>query len=250
MENKAIILAAGRGSRMKEHTETKPKCLTELAGKTLLDWQIEALRKAGIEDVYVVRGYRSELINRPGLQYIKNERWAETNMVASLFCFDSSIREPTIISYSDIVYHKSHIEELKKVESDITITADKEWFALWKLRFENPFEDAETFITKDGRLNAIGGKTHHFNDIEAQYMGLIKLSPKGWGIVRSVYDELTQERKDNIDMTSLLNLLLEKGVPINVVYVKGQWCEVDSYDDVLCYERELNKNPEWAHDWR
>ena len=57
---KAIILAAGRGSRMCQLTEEQPKCLTKLAGKSLLEWQQEALKATGIQEIVVVGGYRYE----------------------------------------------------------------------------------------------------------------------------------------------------------------------------------------------
>ena len=59
---KAIILAAGRGSRMKELTEEIPKCLLEVEDKALLDRQIESLRGAGIDEIAIVTGYKRELL--------------------------------------------------------------------------------------------------------------------------------------------------------------------------------------------
>ena len=53
---RAIILAAGRGSRMKKLTEMHPKCLIKFKGKSLLDWQIEAIKKVGIENIALVTG--------------------------------------------------------------------------------------------------------------------------------------------------------------------------------------------------
>ena len=53
----AIILAAGRGSRLGHLTDVLPKCLTVVAGRTLLDWMLGALRDAGIERVLIVGGY-------------------------------------------------------------------------------------------------------------------------------------------------------------------------------------------------
>ena len=58
----AIILAAGRGSRMRELTDTKPKCLLELAGRPLLHWQLDALRDAGVERIVLVRGYAAHTL--------------------------------------------------------------------------------------------------------------------------------------------------------------------------------------------
>ena len=74
---KAIILAAGRGSRMKNLTERNPKCLVELHGKSLLDRQLDALNMANIEDIAIVTGYRREMLIRSGLREFHNPRWAE-----------------------------------------------------------------------------------------------------------------------------------------------------------------------------
>src|SRR5580658_4255630 len=76
---RAVILAAGRGSRMGHLGDDRPKCLVALEGKPLIERQIAALRRGGVEEIAVVRGYRAEMIDCPGLYYFANERWAETN---------------------------------------------------------------------------------------------------------------------------------------------------------------------------
>lgn len=247
--SRAIILAAGRGSRMGAETDNKPKCLTVLKGKCLLDWQIESLTKASIQDISIVGGYKNEMLKDRGLKVTVNERWSETNMVASLMCSEASDAE-TIISYSDIVYSYDHVKRLKESKHDITITADKDWFDLWSLRFENPLEDAETFTSNDSELTSIGKKTDNLKDIEAQYMGLIKLTKKGWDTIEQVYNGFTQAQKDKLDMTTLLNTLLENKISVNVVFVDGKWCEVDNYSDALAYEKALETKNNWSHDWR
>ena len=63
---KAIILAAGQGTRLRPLTNDKPKCLVELANKPLLDHQLSVLRYTGINDIHVVAGYRAEQLNRSG----------------------------------------------------------------------------------------------------------------------------------------------------------------------------------------
>ena len=248
MANRAIILAAGRGSRMGSETAIKPKCLTTLAGKTLLNWQLDSINNVDINDVLVVRGYRAEMI-KGDFKVVDNPRWSETNMVASLFCAESSEKN-TIISYSDIVYKSTHIEKLMKAEYDITITADKYWEELWSARFDNPLDDAETFKSINNELVEIGGKANHINEIEAQYMGLLKLTPKGWNTIHEIYQSFPPQKRDKIDMTSMLNELLVRKIKIYVVFVEGGWCEADTYSDILAYEEKLNKPNEWKHEWR
>lgn len=249
MKTRALILAAGRGSRMGAETATKPKCFTILQGKRLLDWQLESLRNAGVEDISIITGYKSELF-KEGLPTFHNPRWNETNMVGSLFCADN-FDGNTIISYSDIVYKTEHITKLNEAQADISITADRKWESLWKLRFENPLDDAETFKSDvNNQLTEIGQKTDDIQNIEAQYMGLIKLTKKGWETIKSVYDGLENTVKDKMDMTSLLNLLIDNGIAVNVVFIDGGWCESDAYSDVLAYENEMKVNPKWEHYWR
>lgn len=246
--SRAIILAAGRGSRMKEHTKEKPKCLNVLANDTLLNWQLKSLNKAGIYKITVVKGYKADLI-QGDFNTVTNEIWEETNMVASLFCVPFE-QCNSIISYSDIVFKSEHIKSLKRAEGDIVITADLKWKELWEMRFEDPLSDAETFKSKANVLKHIGGKTNDMSEIEAQYMGILKLTSKGWSQMSKVYHSFTNEVQCKLDMTSMLSELLERGILINIVFVNGGWCESDSYSDILVYEKEMQSNKKWLHDWR
>ena len=246
--SRAIILAAGRGSRMKEHTKEKPKCLNILANNTLLHWQLKSLNEGGIDKVILVNGYKAELI-KGNFDTVTNKRWSETNMVASLFCVSSG-KEDSIISYSDIVYQSKHVIALKKTKGDIIITADLNWKELWELRFEDPLDDAETFKSTGNVLNHIGGKTNDISEIGAQYMGLLKLTENGWNKMKEVYQSFSKEKQDKLDMTSMINELINKNIEVNIVFVEGGWCESDSYSDIEVYEKQMKLEKNWIHDWR
>jgi choline kinase len=155
---KAIILAAGRGSRMKHLTEERPKCLVELHGKALLDWQLGALREAGISEIAIVTGYKRELLANRGLTEFHNPRWAETNMVASLACAQDWLRKGTcIVSYSDIFYSVCAVKALIASESFLALTYDVNWLKLWSKRFGDPLLDAESFrLSSENTLAEIG----------------------------------------------------------------------------------------------
>jgi choline kinase len=246
---KAIILAAGRGSRMGSETSDKPKCLTVLNNKTLLEWQLSSLKQAGINDVELVTGYKSELLKQYASQTHLNPDWAKTNMVSSLFCAPPPLSD-IIISYSDIVYSSEHIDKLKKSKHDIVITADMDWFKLWSLRFINPLEDAETFSYSGNSLVSIGQKTDDLKAIQAQFMGLLKLTQKGWIILFNIFQKFPDDQRRKMDMTTLLAHLLEYKVHVGIEFIEGKWCECDTYDDVLVYERTLKEIDNWTHDWR
>ena len=178
---KAIILAAGRGSRMKNLTDDRPKCLVELQGKALLDWQLTALREAGIEQAAIVTGYRRELFADRGLTEFHNPRWAETNMVSSLACAEKWLQAETcIVSYSDIFYGAQAVKLLMENQAALAVTYDPNWLGLWKQRFGDPLVDAETFrLNLDKTLAEIGRKPKSIEEVQGQYMGLLRLHARG-----------------------------------------------------------------------
>lgn len=235
---KAIILAAGRGSRMKAMTDDRPKCLVELRGKSLLEWQISALKEAGIDEIGIVTGYqRGSLANR-GLTEFHNPRWAETNMVSSLACArEWLIAEPCIVSYSDIFYDASAPRALMASPAALAITYDPNWLTLWQKRFGDPLDDAETFRRHaDGTLAEIGAKPRSLAEIEGQYMGLLRFTPESWQEVERIRRDLPDAEQDQMHMTGTLQKLLEAGrLPILPLAYTGEWGEVDSADDLAAY---------------
>jgi choline kinase len=236
---RAVILAAGRGSRMGAVGEARPKCLVKLGGKALLDRQIAALRAGGADEVALVRGYRKEMLSRPGVSYFENPRWAETNMVASLAAAEPwLLTAPAIVSYADIFYLPELVRLLSKATGELVIAYDRDWRALWSRRFENPLADAETFRADPaGRLLEVGGKTDRIEAIQGQYMGLLKFTPEAWRAASSLLDDLDPGARDRLDMTGLLQLLLRRGYPIRTMATSGNWGEVDSLSDLAIYER-------------
>ena len=238
---KAIILAAGRGSRMKELTEDRPKCLVPLAGPPLLDYQVAALRGAGLDPLGVVCGWRREKLEGRGLTCFDNPRWAETNMVASLACAGEWLRQgPCIVSYSDIFYLAPAVAALAAAPGDVAITFDPAWLGLWAKRFADPLADAETFRRDpEGRVIEIGRRAASTSEIEGQYMGLLKFTPAGWSAAELAWQQLEPARRDKLDMTSLLRLLIESGTSVYGVPTPGPWGEADSAEDLALYERMI-----------
>lgn len=235
---KAIILAAGRGSRMKNLTDDRPKCLVELQGKALLDWQLDALRSAGIVEIAIVTGYKRELLGDRGLVEFHNARWAETNMVSSLACATAWLEDsPCIVSYSDIFYGTSAVTSLMTCTASLAITFDPNWLKLWTKRFGDPLLDAETFrLTAESFLVEIGNNPKSIHEIEGQYMGLLKFTPKSWAELAHIRSQLQAEQSDKMHMTGILQKVIEAGkIPVMAVPYIGEWGEIDSASDLESY---------------
>jgi choline kinase len=249
-----IILAAGRGSRMKSLTNDSPKCLTVLLGRSLLDWQLDAAKSAGFESIHIIGGYSVGKLPADLVDFV-NPRWAETNMVATLFQARELLSaKPCIVAYSDIVYRPEHLTTLASSENECAVLYDLEWEKLWRRRSENFLADAESFKVKAGCLLTIGEKNPELSEIEGQYMGLLKFTPNSWLKISRIYDALPVERRDKIDSTSFLRLLLSEGVKIAAVPISGGWVEVDTENDRDIYEAAIRKadvrREGWSHDWR
>jgi choline kinase len=241
---KAIILAAGRGSRMRNLTDERPKCLVELHGTALLDQQLEALSAAGITEISIVTGYKRELLANRGLVEFHNERWAETNMVSSLACAKEWLKEgPCIVSYSDIFYSPSAVKILMDCDAALALTYDPNWLELWKARFSDPLSDAETFRLKpNGTLDEIGNKPKSVDEVQGQYMGLLRISADGWAEIIRTREKLSQEQKDRMHMTGTLQMIVDAGrMPISAVPYSGNWGEIDSAEDLRIYSERPMK---------
>ncbi len=236
---KAIILAAGRGSRMKNLTDERPKCMVELRGKSLLEWQLQALREAGIDDIAIVTGYKREMFSQWKLKEFHNPRWAETNMVSSLACAYEWLEvEPCIVSYSDIFYDATAVTSLMTCDASLAVTYDPQWLKLWERRFGDPLLDAETFrLNDEGILTEIGNKPNTVDEVQGQYMGLLRFTPEGWSEVIRIRSRLSNIDCDKMHMTGTLQRVIEAGqIPVVAVPYQGEWGEVDSAEDLGAYQ--------------
>lgn len=205
MKSFAIILATGRGSQMKVLTDDRPKCLLELAGKSLLHWQEASFMEAHIKEIHIVKGYKPECLPTCFSNSI-NMHWQRTNMLYSLACASEYINNiytdgytQFIVSYSDIVYSSDHIGTLLTVKADIAITYDIKWLDLWRLRFDKVLDDAEIFREEQGMLCKIGDRARDVSQIGGQYMGLLKMTVQGWEIWNKICEKIDIKTMDMMD---------------------------------------------------
>lgn len=245
---RAIILAAGRGSRLGELTETSPKCLVHVFGKPLLHHQIEALNKANIDDIAIVTGYQSDkIIDQRLKHFYHNPEWSSSNMVSSLLCASEWLRsDDCIISYSDIFYESFCVSQLLMSKNEFLLSYDVNFRSLWEARFTDPLSDLETFVyDHKNKLTLIGSRTNTYSEIMGQYMGLLKCTPSAWNRIESFINENHSHNIKSLDMTSLLMILIKNHIiDIEVNPYNGVWGEVDHRSDIEFYESKYPNFPE------
>lgn len=220
-------------------TDDRPKCLVEFRGKPLLDWQLAALRGAGIDEIGIVTGYQRARLADRGLVEFHNPDWAATNMVSSLACAADWLRtSPCIVSYSDIFYSSTAPRLLAQDSSPLRITYDPNWRQLWERRFADPLSDAETFrIDCQGRLLEIGNRPTGMEEIQGQYMGLLGFTPTAWQEVERLRAAMPAADRDRMHMTGTLQRIIEAGrLPVKALPYPGLWGEIDSPTDIEAYD--------------
>ena len=165
-------------------------------------------------------------------------------MVETLFCAREFLKESfdkkqdVIISYADIIYKPFILSKLLSCRDEISVVVDKDWQELWSKRFDDPLSDAESLKIQDGRIIEIGKRPSSYEDIQAQYMGLFKISYSFLPKVLELYDNLDTTKiydgKDfnNMYMTSFLQGIIDTYHNAKAVMVNGGWCEIDCKSDL------------------
>ena len=239
-----VILAAGRGKRLGVKTKKIPKCLLEINGKSLINYNNDFINK--FKKVIIITGYKDHLIKKnfkknKSISFIKNQKYLKTNMVYSLFCaykYLKKYKQDIVISYSDIVFDKSIFSLLKSKENFLIVYG--EWLKIWKLRMKKSmiFNDAESLVVKKDILISIGQKIT--NEIpKYQYTGIIKLK---FGNFAKLYRYFKTLKNDKIDFTSFLNSSIkDRIIKMKVKKTKKFWFEVDNSNDAKALARIVKK---------
>ena len=109
----------------------------------------------------------------------------------------------------------------------------------WRARNDNPLDDAETLkLRKDCTISEIGQKPKSLDEIEGQYMGLMKFSANGLRQIKEIFNSAAKDKKvlgkevENAYMTDLLQAVIDSEKKVTAVPIYGEWIEVDTVDDL------------------
>jgi len=236
---KAIVLAAGEGKRLRPYTLDRPKCLVEVDGQSLLNRQLAVLATCEIHPIILIGGYRVDMLKQVGVEVRVNPRYAETNMVWTLFCAEGDLEGDVLLCYGDIVYSPTILKALLQSQADIAVAIDLDWESYWRARNENPLDDAETLkLASDGRILEIGQKPQSLAEIEGQYMGLMKFSARGLELLKNTFYDaklagvLRGKSLEKAYMTDLLQAMIDSNIRLDAVSIHGGWVEVDTVADL------------------
>ena len=250
---KAIILAAGQGTRLKKYTENLPKGMLLFMGETIIERQIAIYRKCGINEIIVVRGFAADKINYEGITYYTNEDYENTNMVESLMAAKSEFTDDIIVSYSDILFEERMLRGMMASEADFAVAVDNDWREYWLKRYGTVDFDTESLsLDENGKIIELGLENPKLENIDARYIGLLKFSKAGLGHIVKILEDAYQNYMDKpwkqsgksvrkAYMTDLIQAVIESGKDVHAECFHHGWIEFDTNED---YEKACS----WVED--
>ena len=241
-DTKALIIAAGLGSRLKKHTENLPKCMLDFGGKTLLQRQIDAYNKNNIKDISLIRGYKKEKINYKGLRYFENKDYKNNNILNSIFYAEKIINGNIIISYSDILFDPMVVQRTIESNHDISVVVDIDWRGYYVGRKDHPISEAENVIfNSNNEVEKIGKINTGNEDVHGEFIGMIKLSNRGaetfkehFHRLKKIYWNKPFQRAQIFQkayLTDFIQELVDIGIKVHCVIIESGWKEIDTVED-------------------
>jgi len=231
---KAIILAAGKGTRL-DGAAVKPKCLVEIGGLTLLQRQIETLRDANIRKIVVVVGFGAESIRAAcdsEISFVENKRFATTSSLYSLWLSREHLIEGFVVLNSDVLFHPDLLSDL--LDSSLPN-------ALLLSRTEDqsgPMGDEEMKVKLEGDVVVDISKEMDPFEADGENVGVVKFSASGAKELVGYMDELIAAGAVK-DWAPRAFLEFARHQPLHALSTRGlPWIEIDFPED---YQRAVTE---------
>lgn len=239
---KAIILSAGQGKRLSPLTDTRPKCLVDLSGRSVLEWQIRHLRLAGVTEVVVVTGFAADLVEAelaglrlPGLtvRTLFNPFYSVSDNLASVWMAREEMRGAFLLLNGDTLFEPRIAERLLSAPpAPITVTIDRK-----------PSYDADDMKvrTEGGALREIG-KT--ITEYDAESIGFLRFEPEGAALFTDIVERALRTPEGlRRWYLSAIDQIAHAHDAVAVRSIEGlQWAEMD-------FPEDLPRNRQLAEAW-
>ena len=228
---RAIILAAGRGWRLKPYTETTPKCLVEIGGKTLLQRYLDALKELGVPEAVLVVGHLKEQIIAEAargpaeveVRIVTNEQYTRGNIL-SLWCARHEFDDDVLIMDGDVLFPRELLARLIASPDPNAIAVDE--------RFQDTGEEQKV-ICEDEWVVEVTKKISGDPRVRGEEVGVLRLSADAAEVLRGVLEEFIETGKDSVEYEEALRELAVE-VPIGVVEMGDlPWIEIDFEEDLV-----------------
>jgi len=230
----AVILAAGMGTRLGGFTKEQPKGFLEIDGQSLIERSISNLINHGITDIIIGTGYFHEHFDSlrlkfPGIRTCRNEDYAVTGSMFTLYTLRNLVKDPFLLLESDLLYEPAAIDYLISDPAENIILASGPTLSGDEVFIQ--------FSPKKLLQNMSKDKTA-LSHIDGELVGISKLSPQALGKMVSFSERhYNQGRKTMHYEDAMVGVSGEQDILIKVIEDLA-WCEIDDENHL---ERALSK---------
>jgi choline kinase len=206
-------------------TKSVPKCLLKINGKTILQHQIDILKKCGIENIVIVAGHNSENIERlygKELKFIFNPFDGVSGMAMSLWLAKDDFDGDVLVIYSDVLFNENIVKKLLNCPGTVSLAVDKNSVDM----------EAEKVKIKDDSIIEISKTEIAVDEADAEFIGLIKFRKD---LKEVVGTELRVLAQDDINsyLIDLIRNIINKGIKIIPCDVTDElWIDIDFPEDL------------------
>ena len=225
---KAVILAAGLGSRLRPITNEVPKCMVPVNGIRIIDKQIDNLLQNGVTEIYVVDGYKAEILadhlieKYPDVHIVSNPRYAETNNMYSLFLTAQYVKgEEFFLMNADVYFDANIIKGLLNGENQSKIACDRSGY----------MEESMKIMFDGEKINHIS-KTITPEEHYAVSIDVYRISKEDSAILFKEVEDTIINRKDETSWTEVALDKIFKYASFQPYVIEGRWFEIDNHDDL------------------
>ncbi len=245
---RAIILAAGMGTRLGDLTKDTPKCMMELHGTTLLERQIKNYQDTGYDEIIVVRGYLSSHITYPGVTYVENTNYANNGLLVSLFTASHLMDEGFVFSYADTTWRAEQAAKIKahlEAKQGMAVVTDLSWKDIYEGRDQHPLSEAECVAVDDKGHVVRAGKVVGPDEAHGEVAGMGGVSKEAAAAFVQAYQQMIDGpqgletvfgQKGALRHAYVVDLMLhiaaQNSIDFVPVPVHGGWREIDTPQDL------------------
>lgn len=242
MKRQAILLGAGRGTRLRS---SGPKWMLEVAGQSLAQHLVNVLYANDVAEVLIVRSALGGSVLSPSVAYA--DVIDSPNMVHTLHEVRDYVRADVVIGYCDLLIEPRVVRQLLAHSGEAGVVVDRRWRTLFSLRDDDPLSIAESCRLAGDRLVEVGQPITPGQVPEAQYVGLMCFSAPMFAELMRLYDQLERESAGrtwrnarnfhSAYFTDFLQEANDRGLPIDAICIEGGWLEFDTPRDLALAQR-------------
>lgn len=232
----AIIMAAGKGSRLGELTKDRPKSFVEIKGKKLIDYNLDMLIQYGIKDIIIVTGHMSEFFednyaNHPNIRLVYNPFYEMTNVLGSYWCGQKFLTEDFIFIHADSLCDHGIFEDLLEARGDVVLPVD----------FGPCDEEAMKVKVADSKVKDIN-KTMNPNEADGEFIGIAKISTATVPVLEGICRETLKDGNFLAFFEAALQAIVDKSLAeVKTIPTEGRfWCEIDFAQDYEKAARDIS----------